>query len=159
MKYSKKEMEWFSNTFAKEFDSKERHAKDKTSPYYELAWLSTELKNFPKKSKILDLMCGAGRWSTLLYKKGYHNIAGLDFSKNMLTLARKKNKKIKYIQADATKLPYKNNTFDLTISLGNSIGVIPGRNNRVKALKEAKRTLKPNGVLLYSLHNRWALHK
>ena len=70
--------------------------------------------------KVLELGCGSGKNSEWLITKA-EKLVGLDFSKNMLDLARNKIKtdKATFINADLNeKWPVKNNAFDLvTINL------------------------------------------
>ena len=51
--------------------------------------LLRHLKN--KEAKILDAGCGTGLVGDILYSKEYKNIVGVDFSKEMLNRALKKN--------------------------------------------------------------------
>ena len=70
--------------------------------------------------KVLELGCGSGKNTKWLITKA-DKLVGLDFSKNMLDLARKKitSKKVSFINADLNeKWPVNNNSFDLaTINL------------------------------------------
>ena len=70
--------------------------------------------------KVLELGCGSGKNTGWLISKA-DRLVGLDFSKNMLALARKKitSEKVTFINADINKKwPVSNNSFDLaTINL------------------------------------------
>ena len=70
--------------------------------------------------KVLELGCGTGKNTEWLITKA-DKLVGLDFSKNMLALARKKitSPKVTFINADLNeKWPVNNNSFDLvTINL------------------------------------------
>ena len=70
--------------------------------------------------KVLELGCGSGKNTEWLITKA-DKLVGLDFSKNMLDLARKKitSQKVSFINADINeKWPVNNNSFDLaTINL------------------------------------------
>jgi len=70
--------------------------------------------------KVLELGCGSGKNTEWLISKA-DKLVGLDFSKNMLDLARKKitSPKVTFINADLNeKWPVNNNSFDLaTINL------------------------------------------
>ena len=70
--------------------------------------------------KVLELGCGSGKNTEWLITKA-DRLVGLDFSKNMLDLARKKikNDKVTFINTDINKnWPVNNNSFDLaTINL------------------------------------------
>ena len=70
--------------------------------------------------KVLELGCGSGKNTEWLISKA-DRLVGLDFSKNMLALAKKKitSEKVTFINADINKKwPVSNNSFDLaTINL------------------------------------------
>jgi demethylmenaquinone methyltransferase/2-methoxy-6-polyprenyl-1,4-benzoquinol methylase len=70
--------------------------------------------------QVLDLCCGTGDMAFALQRQSRDaRIAGADFSHNMLVLAAKKNsgpRKIKWIEADALKLPFPEQSFDLVTS-------------------------------------------
>jgi len=70
--------------------------------------------------KVLELGCGSGKNTEWLISKA-DKLVGLDFSKNMLDMARKKiiSQKVTFINADLNeKWPVNNNSFDLaTINL------------------------------------------
>lgn len=115
-------------------------------------------KYINKTDKILDIGCGAGRTTINLYKKGYKNITGLDLSTTLIDYAKTyiKNNKldIEFINGDATKLPFKDNSFDVVIFSYNGMQCIPGKKNRDKVLSEVCRVLKPKGLYLFTAHNR-----
>lgn len=109
-------------------------------------------KNFRKKAinkiigehfEILDLCCGTGDITELLKQK-YPNakIIGIDFSSNMLDIARKRFPDTTFIENDITNLPFKNKSFDLcTISFG-----LRNVDNLEDVLRECYRILKPDGI-------------
>lgn len=111
-------------------------------------------KDVIKQSKVLfenppfnclDLCCGTGDLSGIL-KKGFTNskVTGVDFSKNMLEIAKRKHPGIEFLEADITNLPFEDESFDLCII---SFGL---RNveNIDAALKEIYRVLKHGGVFI-----------
>lgn len=95
---------------------------------------------------VLDLCCGTGDLAGMI-KKAHPNacVTGIDFSENMLNIARKKYPQIQFFQGDATSLPYQDNTFDI-ITMGFGLRNIQ---NAEKAVEEIHRTLKPNGQFLH----------
>jgi len=102
------------------------------------------INSFKFSGDCLDLCTGTGDIAELL-KKQNCNVVGLDFSKNMLEIARKKHSDIKFIEGDCTSLPFDNNTFDnVTISFG-----LRNIENYDKALDEIYRVLKPDGYFLH----------
>jgi len=97
-------------------------------------------------ANVLDLCCGSGDICGII-KKNYpgSKVTGVDFSSSMLEMAKKKYNNINFIEADALKLPFLDNSFDyITISFG--LRNIP---NKDEALKEALRVLKPNGTFMH----------
>jgi len=102
------------------------------------------INSFQFEGNCLDLCTGTGDIAEILYKKGC-NVTGLDFSKNMLEIARKKHPYIEFIEGDCTSLPFENNSFDaITISFG-----LRNIEDYNKALKEIYRVLKPNGKIFH----------
>ena len=115
-------------------------------------------KYFNPESRILDIGCGAGRTTIGLYELGYHLIEGLDLSEAMIVQARRISKELKYDitfgVGDAACLGYNDETFKAALFSFNGIMQIPGRENRIKVLKEIKRILKPEGFFLFTTHDR-----
>jgi len=70
-----------------------------------------------RDSRILDVGMGTG-WFTSQLKSNYPNakVFGIDFASGMIDIAKRKNRNLKIIQADANALPFKRNSFDLITS-------------------------------------------
>ncbi len=124
-------------------------------------WKSEEYvinKYFNKDDKIIDIGCGTGRTTFELYTRGYNNIVGLDLSKDMLKKAREINKKLKFIiefkEGNALNMNFKDKNFDSALFSFNGLMQIPKKENRLKALKEIKRVLKPKGIFIFTTHDR-----
>jgi len=92
---------------------------------------------------ILDLAAGTGSSSVVFAKEGVKVIAS-DFSEGMLAVGRKRHPELEFVYADATKLPFKDASFDaVTISFG-----LRNVNEPKTALKEMLRVLKPGGKVV-----------
>jgi demethylmenaquinone methyltransferase/2-methoxy-6-polyprenyl-1,4-benzoquinol methylase len=95
---------------------------------------------------ILDLCCGTGDMTAALLAlrpSPSEPITGLDFSAQMLSLARAKypTANIHWVEADAMALPYPDNTFDLiTAAFG-----FRNLTNYAAGLAEIHRVLRPGG--------------
>jgi len=115
-------------------------------------------KYFNPKSRILDIGCGAGRTTIGLYKLGYHLVEGLDLSEAMIVQARRISKELNYdiifSVGDAACLDYNDETFGAALFSFNGVMQIPGRENRIKVLKEIERILKSKGYFLFTTHDR-----
>lgn len=93
--------------------------------------------------KILDIAAGTGSSSRPLVDKGAE-VTALDFSHGMIKQGQKQNKNINFVQGDALKLPFEDNSFDVTtISFG-----LRNTSNTDKALKEALRVTKDGGRIV-----------
>ncbi|HOW35238.1 MAG TPA: methyltransferase domain-containing protein [Candidatus Omnitrophota bacterium] len=70
-----------------------------------------------KPQSILDIGMGTGALTENLCAQFPNaEIFGMDFSDGMIEYARKRNPYFRIIQADARKLPFKENTFDMVVS-------------------------------------------
>jgi ubiquinone/menaquinone biosynthesis C-methylase UbiE len=110
------------------------------------------------KGKLLNLGCGHGA-DFLPFAKS-SELYGLDFSDEMLKLARKYaekfNFKVNLTIADVCALPYDNETFDYVISVATYHHL--KREYQLTALNELRRVLKPGGMAFITVWNRWQPH-
>jgi len=104
--------------------------------------IKTIKNHIPLKGKLLDLGCGDGVLNSFL--KSSILLYSFDLSEELLLLNPNKNN-YKF-QGSATNLPFKNEYFN-TIS---SFTMLQDIENKIKVLKEIKRTLKKEGVLILS---------
>jgi len=100
-----------------------------------------------KGSKILDVATGTGQQAFAFAKKGCE-VIGIDLSEAMLNVAKKKNKyrNAKFEIADATNLPFEDNSFDIS-SISFALHEMP-LSIREKVLKEMVRVTKPKGIIV-----------
>jgi 2-polyprenyl-3-methyl-5-hydroxy-6-metoxy-1,4-benzoquinol methylase len=108
---------------------------------------------------ILDIGGGAGYYSYWLAGKG-HQVSLVDLSPGNIELVRKhaKNSGIslkKFETGDAVSLNFPDGQFDVVLLMGPLYHLID-RAERVRALSEARRVLKPNGILLAAIISRYA---
>ena len=104
------------------------------------------VRNFAKEiknKKILD--AGCGDCSQLIEFKE-NSLFGVDFSKKMISEARKKCKDAKLVIGDIRNLPFKDKSFDIVICIA-TLHHIKERKERIKALKELKRVCKEKIML------------
>ena len=100
---------------------------------------------------ILDLGCGTGGHALILAEKGYE-VAGVDLSREMLEVARKKAKErrlnIEFIQGDIRNMGL-NQKFDAVISMFAVISYQITNEDLMSVFKTASRHLKKNGLFIF----------
>ncbi len=97
-------------------------------------------------SSILDLCCGSGDMSGII-KNICPNckVTGVDFSLNMLKIAKDKYKNIDFQYGNAVNLQFKDNEFD-NVVMAFGLRNIP---DKTAALNEIYRVLKPGGSFMH----------
>ena len=105
--------------------------------------------NFPLKGlKVLEVGCGAGRFTEILLKYGA-NLKSFDLS--LAVEANKlNNPSVNICQADIMHMPYKENYFDLVLC----IGVLQHTPSPEKSLAKLIEVLKPKGLLAIDHYRR-----
>ena len=94
--------------------------------------------------KVLEVGCGIGVLSSYLAEKYKWEVTGIDLDSEQIERAKndyRENKYLKFFEADATKLPFGDNEFDLVLSV-DALHHIPNRN---KTSGEINRVLESNG--------------
>lgn len=107
-----------------------------------------EQQGFAEKSelKILDIGAGTGRYSVPLSNEGY-SVTAVELVKYNLGILKKKNSNVNAMQGNALHLKkLADNTFDFTLLFGPMYHLMT-KEEKVKALTEAKRVTKPGGTV------------
>ncbi len=114
-----------------------------------------ELAQRWQKGKLLNIGCAHG--PDFLPFKQHFELYGVDFSTEMLKFARKYSQKFNFAVslalADASHLPYPDETFDWAISVA-TYHHIKGKKRRQAALNELRRVLKPGGEAFVTVWNQ-----
>ena len=97
-----------------------------------------------KELRILEIGCGPGALAGAL-KRWYPKaeITGIDLDSAFIAFAKENEKGVTFLEADATKLPFEDETFDVTISNTVSEHIAPDA-----FFGEQMRVLKKGGVCL-----------
>ncbi len=101
---------------------------------------------------VLDLGCGGGRYALSLCQKA-KKVIGIDISDNLIQIAKKKlspEMPIEFLVGDATRTCFKDEYFDVVVSLG----MLEYLENPTPFLVEIERVLKPSGEFVFVFHNR-----
>lgn len=109
--------------------------------------------------KVLDIGAGTGKYSISLEKMGYE-VTAVELVKHNLMTLKKNSDKVKAILGDATDLGMlDDNSFDVTLLFGPMYHLI-SEEDKLKALKEAKRVTKSGGYIFISYYmNEYAIIK
>ena len=118
----------------------------------DIKWRNRVVAILKKKNpnKILDIATGTGDLAINLVKTGAEQVIGLDISKGMLEIGKKKvadkglDSTIEMIVGDSENLTFEDHTFDaVTVAFG-----VRNFENLEKGLAEIYRVLKPSGTFI-----------
>lgn len=130
----------------------ESYAAARTQPWPEVLDFIMEI---PAGDLVLDVGSGHGRHSRPLALTG-HRVVGIDFSRRLLSIGKKSTsssrefRTIEWVTGEAMALPFSDGTFDAALSIA-VLHHLPSREDRVKALEEMKRVLRPGGTAFVSV--------
>lgn len=102
-----------------------------------------------KMNLVIDIGAEAGRFS-LLGANANVSVIGIDIDSYSLRRLKQKNREIPVIQADARKIPLRDDLFDAVLMI-EVLDYIPELD---KALSECNRILKPKSSLILSFGNQ-----
>jgi len=152
-KWKKELAEFYTGKEAEEYEYK-REKKDarrfaEVQRQIDITKALLKLTPDSNKIKILDVACGTGRFFKLYGKR---KIYGIDISNDMLKQARKSKKAVLKV-ADAEKIPYAKNSFDIVITAQ----FIQHLEDYMPYLKEMVRVCKSKGYLIMDFPNKYSL--
>ena len=99
------------------------------------------------QAAILDIGAGTGRYSVALAQEGY-DVTAVELVKYNLGILKSKNSSVKAYQGNALNLKrFADESFDMTLLFGPMYHLYT-KEDKQKALAEAKRVTKPNGIIL-----------
>jgi len=103
-----------------------------------------------KPGRVLDVGCGTGLLSTRIRRERLPvQPVGCDFSRGMLRQAARRSAEVPWIQGDATRLPFREESFGAVLST-EAFHWFPDQD---AALREFYRVLGPDGRILLALVN------
>ncbi len=106
-------------------------------------------------ARILDLCCGQGRHLLSLARRGFKQLSGVDRSRYLIRLARRRARKegfqIDLSEGDARKFRAEPKSFDCVTMLGNSFGFFESESDDAEVLNSVLRVLKSGGALYLDL--------
>lgn len=106
-----------------------------------------EIIGISKYNQILDIGCAGGTLTKKISEICTGQITAIDAFDKAINHARKRHPNINFLVADAHKLPFKSNYFDLIVSYETIEHLV----NPPKALKEIHRVLKKDGQTIIAM--------
>ena len=116
--------------------------------WYELKDLSQYVKT---GDRVLDLGCGNGRLY-MVFENRKVEYVGVDSSKRLIELGRKRFPQANFIVTSALDLPFKKQEFNTIFSIA-FLHHLPSQKLRLKVLENCYSFLKQNGYLICSVWN------
>ena len=105
------------------------------------------LRHLPRQGLSVDAGCGTGKWPIYLARRGYR-VIGLDISLEAGRTAKATDRDVSMTVGDVRQIPLRDRSLDAVISLG---VVEHDERGPLEALHEARRVLKPDGILVLSV--------
>lgn len=140
-----KELENYYNKFCEEKRLTRRHGN--VEYVTSMKYIHKYLEKMPNNAKILDIGAGTGRYSVALANEGY-DVTAVELVKYNLGILKQKQSSVKAYQGTALNLKrFPDETFDMTLLFGPMYHLYTFE-DKVKALSEAKRVTKANGMIL-----------
>jgi 2-polyprenyl-6-hydroxyphenyl methylase / 3-demethylubiquinone-9 3-methyltransferase len=115
-------------------------------------WVLKKIKTYHTDAhRILDVGCGAGFLSNEFARQGF-KVTGIDLSEESLKIAQAHDdtSSVIYEAADAYKLPYENEAFDVITAMD----FLEHVEDPLKVVQECSRILKPGGLFFFHTFNR-----
>jgi SAM-dependent methyltransferase len=130
--------------FAKYYDSLMSDPKDK------VALINGWIKKYNSKAtSVLEIACGTGAILKLMEKQ--YAVSGLDLSKEMLSIAKKKIKKGNLYHQDMTSFSL-NKKFDVVLCIFDSINHLPKFSDWNNVFKNSYKHLKKEGIFIFDVN-------
>lgn len=106
-------------------------------------------------STILDLCCGQGRHCLELARRGFRNVTGVDRSRYLIRLARKRAQgeglQVVFKEGDARNPRLPESSFDCVAIMGNSFGYFSNKQDDEKVLTTVGKILRPTGQVVLDI--------
>ena len=109
---------------------------------------------FEAGDDVLDLGCGAGRTTGPLVEREF-DVVGADVCEPLVDAANAHHESVPFAVCDASELCFADESFDRVLFSHNGIDSLDTEQDRIAALREAKRVLRPGGTFVYSSHNTY----
>lgn len=135
--------------FAERYHAKRGSEKDSLwNRHLDRPMIRDLIRDEPAGIRVLDLGCGSGLLTQCLQARGF-SCCGIDFSAELIALARTMNPGVEFFVADIKKTPFADETFDLVVS-----GLVMHYEQDLgPAFAEVARVLKAGGQFVFTMHH------
>jgi ubiquinone/menaquinone biosynthesis C-methylase UbiE len=127
------------------YDANAEQYAEAGASYFDMNHIATFTKQLPKNATVLDAGCGPGRDAHLLSEQGL-TVTGMDLSKGLLGVARRKFPNVTFVEGNLLNLPFDDASFDGVWS-NTSLLHLETVEDVKRALSEMYRVLKKPGAL------------
>jgi SAM-dependent methyltransferase len=117
---------------------------DSTSAYYVAAQDALRRLLGPGAGRCLDVGCGGGQFLRVPLELGWQAV-GADMSVDQLRIARRRHPELEFVRADATALPFEDESFDAAFSTFTHTDF----DDFAAAVAETRRVLRSGGRFIY----------
>lgn len=114
-------------------------------------------KYYKAGESVLDLACGLGRTTLLLYEMGL-TVRGVDRSDVFIQVAKRRLPYLDLRPGSYDHIEEPDDSYSHVLISFNGIDYAFPDSQRIAALRECARVLKPGGTLIFSAHNLKSLH-
>jgi len=147
-------MSWYKDWFGEDYIDIYTHRNEQEAENF-ICTLDKTL-SFSPNQKLLDLCCGAGRYSIALAKKGCQ-VIGLDLSEFLIERAKRDSQKsgvvVDFIIRDMRDIPY-TDYFDGVFNMFTSFGYFRKDAENERVIQAVSVSLKQNAWFILDLLNR-----
>ncbi len=125
--------------------------------------LLIEAGGFAPGDRLLDMCCGQGRHTLELARRGYSDLTGVDRSRYLVRLARRRARKagleVSFREGDARSFRVPGKPFDGVFLMGNSFGYFDRQEDDLQVLTSVKQALCSRGMLALDITDGdWMRH-
>jgi len=143
------EADWFEQWFGEDYLHIYQH-RDEREAEHAIELIAANLTGREINS-VLDLGCGAGRHTKVLFERWW--TVGLDLSMALLKVARKESADAPYVRADMRELPFGDESFDLVVNLFTSFGYFEDDAEHARVLARVCAVTRRGGTFVIDFLN------